>query len=145
MSKYVIAAIPLTLIDVVWEKCVPHLERAVALSHGDVTVETIKARLHTGNQLLITICEGSDVIAANVIYVHTTDTDKRLLIIPIMGGDKLDDWLEQYLEVINAIALERDCIEVRVGAGRKGWIKKLKPFGWHEMSVTIGYKLGDKL
>lgn len=42
MNNYNIVALPPTLVEVLWDKIVPHLKKAIEISNGELTEEGIK-------------------------------------------------------------------------------------------------------
>ena len=136
-ENYIISAVPVTLIDVVWPQCMEHIQRVVEKAHGEITLDSVKARLMTGNSLLITISKGVDIVACNVLEVRVMDSGLRALYIPITGGNDLDQWMPRFLEVAKAIAKDYQCTELRGLAVRKGWMRVLKSHGWEEVHTVI--------
>ena len=67
----------------------------------------------------------------------------RILAIPITGGDRLDEWMPEFLELMKHVARDLNCTELRGYASRDGWIRKLKPHGWEIAHTTIRCKVGE--
>ena len=143
MSDFIVSAIPKTMIDVIWGKVHPHIIRPIELSHGEVTEEEVRKSLSSGKTMLIVISEGEDIIAVNTLDVRIFDSGKRVLYIPLTGGDKLDLWMPKFLDVAKAIARDYRCEELRGLAVRKGWMKKLAPMGWEEVHTVISCNVGE--
>jgi len=141
MSDYIISLVPITMIEYLWDDILPNMERVIQKSHGEITCDSIKTRLFKGEMLLICVLQGNDMVAISVVEVRTFETGKRVLCIPVMGGDKLDEWLDQYLDVLEAIGKDYNCTEVRAIGARAGWAKKLKQFGWGEISIAVGKQI----
>lgn len=136
-DNIVIAACPATLIGLIWDRVVPHLEKPIALSHGEVTLESIKARIMSSDVLLITVSRGTEIIAVNTVEVRTSESGLRALYIPLIGGSEMNEWMDRFLDIVRAIAKDFNCTELRGIAARKGWMRKLKPLGWSEVSTII--------
>lgn len=136
-DKYMISAVPVPLIEVVWPQCIEHIQRVVEKAHGEITLESVKARLMTGNSLLVTISKGVEIVACNILEVRVMDSGLRALYIPITGGNDLDKWMPRFLEVAKAIATDYQCTELRGLAVRKGWMRVLKSHGWEEVHTVI--------
>ena len=81
MSKYIIAAIPITLVEVLWGRVEPILQRVVDVSHGEITTESVKQKVLLGNTLLIAICKGEEIIAINTIETRTFDSGRKVLFV----------------------------------------------------------------
>lgn len=136
-DNYVISAVPITLVDVVWPQCIEHIQRVVDRAHGEITLDSVKSRLMTGNSLLVTISKGVEIVACNILEVRVMDSGLRALYIPITGGHDLDQWMPRFLEVAKAIGKDYKCKELRGLAVRKGWMRVLKQYNWEEVHTVI--------
>lgn len=141
MIPYVIAAVPATMINVIWKDVAPHLQRVVEVANDEITLESVKERLLSADALLVCICRLDEIVACNVVEVRTFDSGIKALYIPIVGGDEMDNWYKQFLEVCKALAKDLGCRELRGIAARKGWIRKLAPEGWTEVCTNVRYML----
>ena len=61
---------------------------------------------------------------------------KRILAIQYCAGDKLDDWMDSTLEILENWAVDNDCKAMEL-TGRRGWVKKLKLQSWEEEFVVV--------
>ena len=138
MSEYKIAAIPQTLVEAVWDRLTPHIERVIAIVDEETTIEHVKSKALSGNLLVLAICKDSDIIAALTLDIRDFDTGMKALYIPMLGGDEFFDWYEQAFEVVKAIAKDFKCTQIRA-AGRRGWTRALKSIGWEEQYTVIKY------
>lgn len=144
ISEYTIAAVPWEMIDLIWDRVAPLIQKVVEKAHGEITLDSVKARLKTGNSLLITISRGSDIVAVNTMELRIMDSGLRAMFIPITGGSELDGWMDQFLEVAKALAKDYNCTELRGLAVRKGWMRVLEKQGWEEVHTIIKCDLGEK-
>ena len=142
-DNIVIAAVPQTMIELIWDRVVPQLEKPIALAHGEVTIESIKERLLEGDVLLITVSRGTEIIAVNTVEVRISESGLRSLFIPLIGGTEMDEWMDRFLRIVKALAKDYNCTELRGLAARKGWMRKLEPLGWSEVSTIIKCDVGD--
>ena len=136
-SPTVVASVPVTLINVIWPMAVPHLERVVEVANGELTLESIKSKLLLGQALLFLACVDEDIVAVATAEVRIFDSGKKSLVLPIVGGDNLDDWMVQLLEIAKLLAKDLGCTELRGLGARKGWTRILKPYGWEEAYTVI--------
>ena len=136
-DNIIIAACPCTMILLIWERVVPLLELSIALAHGEVTINTLKQKLLRGEALLITVSRGADIIAVNTVEVRHFESGLKALYIPLIGGTEMEEWMDRFLNIVSAIGKDLGCTELRGIAARKGWIRKLKPRGWSEVSTII--------
>tara|TARA_R110000803_G_scaffold210829_1_gene284072 strand:- start:16652 stop:17083 length:432 start_codon:yes stop_codon:yes gene_type:complete len=137
MSDLIIAAVPITLIEVVWPQVMPLFKLVEDKSPEDTSQIETKRRILEGDELLITVSEGSKIVAFNVMTVITTDAGTRCLYIPITGGTRMSEWAERFLSIAKVIAKEHNCTQLRGLACRDGWLRYLKKFGWSEVFTTI--------
>lgn len=133
----VIAAIPASMVPMLWEKLVKHIEVPVSMSHNESTVEFIYEQLVTGQMLAVTVSDGTDIEAVNILEVREFCTGLRTLYIPFVAGHRMDEWMDRFLDIAKAIAKDLNCTELRGIAVRKGWLRKLKDYGWEDISTII--------
>jgi len=139
-DNIIVAIVPVILLDLIWDKCVPHLQAVVDKAPDEISLKTIKDSLIKGDSWLVTVSEGTEVIAVNTFEVDVFPTGFRVLTIPITGSvgpNRIDDWLERVLEIANAVALDYNCNQIRGFAVRKGWVKKLNQFALNEWSPVF--------
>ena len=139
-SGFIFAAIPPYLIDYVWKDAAPILQRVVDCSHGELTLDAIKRKSKSGETLLVLILKGDEVVAVNTADIVEFDSGLRVMYIPITGGDYIDEWLFDSLEVGKALARDHNCTELRGLSVRKGWLRKLPP-GWESITDVIKFDL----
>lgn len=63
--------------------------------------------------------------AVFVTYIETFPTGHKNLAIYLVGGTKIDEWLDTAWQVLKAFGKEHGCQQI-AGFGRKGWLRKLK-------------------
>ena len=143
MNNYNIVALPPTLVEVLWDKIVPHLERVIPLANDEVTLEGVKSSLLSGREMALLICKEDQVIAVHTLEVRVFDTGLRVLFINLIGGSEMDNWFEQYVLVMRAIAKDLNCTEVRGCAVRDGWLKYLNAMGFQKISTIVKLDLGE--
>jgi len=143
MDNLIIGVVPYSMIDLIWDKVEPLLDKVVVKSPEDISSNVVKAELKLGRKALSTVSRGTEIIAINVLDIRTLDTGLKVLYIPITAGSEMENWLDQFLEIAIAIAKDNGCVELRGMAVRNGWLHKLKPRGWEELFTTIRYKIGE--
>lgn len=134
---YNLAAVPANLVPILWPVLEPILERVIATSNGELTSAGIKRRAMAGETLIIAVCKNDAVVAVNVLDVVEFDSGLRAMYIPITGGDFMEEWLDDSLEVAKAVAKDLRCTELRGLASRDGWLRRLKQNGWTTVSTII--------
>ena len=143
MSEYTVTVVPRRMLDFVWDQCEPLIERVAKRAPDDIVTAITKQNLFNDAQRLIIISKGDSIYACHVLDVRTLDSGKNVLYISISAGEDMEEWLDDFHQLCEAIAKEHNCIELRGLACRKGWMKKLQPYGWSEQFTTIGYKVGE--
>jgi len=139
----IIAVVPITLVDLLWDKCVPHLNKFIQRSPDDLSLETIKANVYSGDQLISVVCEGPEIIAVLTFEVQYFDTGFKTLYVQGIGGDRLDEWAERMIDLIHIIAQDLECQEIR-GSARPGWIRKLKQYDFEVAHTVLKCKVKPK-
>lgn len=140
--SYQIAAIPANLVNIMWDRVKPHIDRVVAIAPDEIDSEIVKQRALVGDLLIVTISKCADIVAALVLEVREFDTGIKALYIPVVGGDELSEWMDQFLDVAHAIAKDFECTQLRGIAARKGWLKVLQTKGWEEVCTIIKCEVG---
>lgn len=140
-NNYVLACVPVTLVNVLWRIVEPFIKLVVDVANNEITADSIKQRCLKGDAMLVCVCKEDQVIAVNLLEVRVFETGLKALYIPVVGGTEMDHWCEQFLQLANAIAKDLNCTELRGLAARHGWVKKLKPLGWEEGNITMYCKV----
>jgi len=143
ISDLIVSACPISMLGLIWHQVEPILQRVVDRVPDDLTMFAIQKRLMSGQQMMVTVSRGADIIAVNIIEVKVLDSGKRTLYLPIIGGDEFDAWSDQVMDVAKAIAKDYNCTELRGMSVRKGWMHKLKKYGWEESFTTLKLELGE--
>jgi len=135
--------VPVNLVGILWDKCVPHLEALIPMSYGQYTVESVKERALRGATTLILVIDGEDVVAVNTIQVDVKESGLRVLELPLTSGSRLDEWEGPFITLMKALAKEQNCTEIIGYAARKGWIRRLEQYGFTEAQTIIRCELGE--
>lgn len=143
MTKFIIAAVPATLVEILWQDMAPHLQRAVETAHGEVTLDSIKEGFLSGDSLPLVVSVEGEIIAVLTAEVRQMESGLRCLVLPIIGGNRAFEWVDQFLEVAKCLAIEFNCSELRGFASRKGWTKMLEPRGFKDAHVVMTCQLDD--
>ena len=134
MNLY-ISGIPSERLNEVWEDCEPYIAMGNGKSRDEMSVEDIYKRLSEARmQLWLVFNEDKEIIS--VLTTEIIDYPRKTVCrIVTLGGKDLDIWVEDWLETIEAWALENDCVAMETVC-RKGFIKKLERFGY-ENAYTV--------
>lgn len=101
----------------VWDRAEPILARVVKPQSG-YTLETLLTELQFGSMQLWVIGDFQGVVVTQI----KTPPVGPCLWVQFMAGDHMNEWLDDWKEVMEAFARERGCIAIEF-AGRKGWNK----------------------
>jgi hypothetical protein len=130
-----ISGIPSERIDEVWKDCEPYIEMGNDKSRDEMSVMDIYAKLSQARMQLWIIFNDE----REIISVLTTEIveypQKTMCRIVTLGGKDLDIWVEDWLDTIEAWALEKGCVAMETCC-RKGFAKKLERFGY-ENAYTV--------
>jgi hypothetical protein len=143
MSKYRFEILhPYTMIKK-WDELLPHIERVVAIGHGEFSADSIKQKVLDNRGFMIAVYEGDVIKAINTAEVAVYDSGLRSLVIPIFAGDGLRDWGPEWFELQKEIAREFNCKEIRGMAVRDGWIRLLDDYGFKPSYTVITAPVGE--
>ena len=137
---FVLAAIPSVILNVVWDKIEPILQRVIKVSNNELTAEGIYKRALSGESLIVAVCLNTEIVAVTVLNVVTFDTGLRAMYVPIVGGKYMNEWVDESMLVAKAIAKDYNCTELRGFAVRKGWLRRMKE--WKTVSTIIKCDVG---
>ena len=109
MNLY-ISGIPSERLNEVWEDCEPYIAMGNGKSRDEMSVEDIYKRLSEARmQLWLVFNEDKDIIS--VLTTEIIDYPRKTVCrIVTLGGKDLDIWVEDWLETIEAWALEKGCV-----------------------------------
>ena len=133
-----LSAVPPSLIDVIYPMVEYQINRVIDRAQNDISSETIKKRLKSGETMMIIINDEDEIIAVNILEVTEFETGHRALYIPITAGERMSEWLDDFLKMAMDIAKDLKCNELRGISCRPGWIKALKSHGWYNINTVIG-------
>ena len=135
--NYHFAVIPTNLIEVMWDKIEPHVQRVVDASAGEITAETVKQKALEDKSSIVVVCKGNQIIAVNTVEVCTYDSGMKALLIPVVGGTEAFECGPAFLAECNQLAKSLGCSEMRGFSTRESWKRVLKNYGWYESHFVI--------
>ena len=140
--KYTIAAVPHYFIDFMWSFVRDIVESIIAKAHGEMNIDTVKAKLKSDAALLVVCLEETVVKGLVILQVETFNTGLRVLNLSMAGGD-VDIFTGEYDDVLLSIAKNLKCDEIRAIGARVGWDRFLnkKETNWKKISTTLTYKV----
>lgn len=135
----IISMVPTDFVDLVWNDVKPHFERAVATLKRYFRVDEIREDAKTGKLMIWIVADGKRIEAAfttRIIQYH----DRRALAYDWIGGNRVEEWQDDVLPLIEKYAGEYGCAHIE-GTGRKGWERVLRKHGWTPEFVTFRKEL----
>lgn len=135
--NYHFAVIPTNLIEVLWDKIEPHVQRVVDASAGEITCESVKQKALDDKSSIVVVCKGNQIVAVNTVEVCTYDSGMKALLIPVVGGTEAFEWGPAFLAECNQLAKSLGCSEMRGFSTRESWKRVLKNYGWYESHFVI--------
>ena len=118
-----IRLVPPNKIPDIWWKIEEHLLRMSPHSEGELEPDDFFESLINAEMHLWVAIKDEDIIAS-MITQFVAYPRKRVLRIISIGGDSMDQWIDQ-LPMIEDWALTMGCTSIECW-GRKGWLKVLK-------------------
>jgi len=133
-----IVAIPPEQIEDIWVKVSPMLEKALNKNPGDLDIDDVRDKMFSGEYLLMCAVEGEDILASFAVEIFSEKRKKANIV--LCGGEQIDEWLTPFMNVIKPLVKEQGC-DVLTIMGRKGWERKMKPFGFCETARILEVNL----
>lgn len=130
-----IAAIPIDQIDAYWPDVSPLLEKALEHGAGDLTLDYVYNDLKSGEEILLVVWDKEIKAAITMEIVEGRRT--RWVNTVLCGGTDADSWLQEWLDAAVRIAEEQEA--ELLATGRRGWLRKLKPYGFEELQTVVRY------
>lgn len=126
-----IAGVPPMAARQVWSLAGPWTADALATGSQLVTADEVLEGIEAGLVALWLVLEDGKPVAS-----FTTMVEGNGLTWFTVGGEGVDRWLPDVDRVIAKLARAMGCRWAQM-RGRRGWLKKLGPFGWKETAVTM--------
>jgi hypothetical protein len=134
-----VTAIPPQLLGELWPKIKPLFDKVVDVSHYTLNTYVMRNRIMDGSNVLLAAVEGVDIIAIVTVNFYLNDNGMRVLEVPAISGDRLEEWAEQVIEALLQLKQERACDYI-VGLGRAGWERYLKRYGFKPIMTVMAYE-----
>lgn len=119
-----------------WGEIEPFVSAAVDESNGELTVESIKAKVESGEIAIATVFSDETLVAAISFDIIEFDSGMRVINIQCAGGTMMDKWFEQVEAIANNLAKSHNCTKIYI-IGRKGWARQMKSLGYEPIHTVI--------
>lgn len=141
---YLTSEVPLALINILWPIVSEMFRPSIELSDGECNLDSAHNRLMTGENKLIVITRGRNIIMAYTVEVLTYETGLRELSVLLIGGRELDNMRTSFMPPIEEFAKLHKCTAIVMQGARAGWTRKLRPYGWKAGRQILKYKIGKQ-
>ena len=130
-------------IDDVWTECKKYIELGNNKSQEEMSVEDIYNNCKDKDMQLWIVFKDDMQIQA-VLTTQVIDyPQKRVCRIVTLGGHSMDEWTDTVLSTLEEWAEAQACHAMETVC-RKGFIKKLKSFGYEHTYTILGKELSTK-
>tara|TARA_R110000796_G_scaffold80454_1_gene178149 strand:+ start:1134 stop:1562 length:429 start_codon:yes stop_codon:yes gene_type:complete len=127
----------------VWEDCEPYIEMGNNKSRDEMSTFDIYHKIEDGSMQLWVLSDDNTEIVSVLTTEIVEYPRKTTCRIVTLGGKDLDLWVADWLETLEAWALEKGCVAMETCC-RKGFIKKLERFGYENTYTVLGKELTIK-
>lgn len=137
-----VSGIPAEYIDDVWEDCKQYVEMGINKAQEEMDTHDIYFFLKEKEMQLWIVFdeENNKEIKAVVTTQIIRYPQKKVCRIVTLGGEGMEEWVAEVLEILEEWSIEQEC-EAMETVCRKGFIKKLKSFGYEQTYTILGKEL----
>ena len=121
-------------LDDIWLDVYPFIDKAADYSDGKYSTGDVLYLLKKGDMQLWVAYNDQTICSACVTQVYDYPKARRLFV-QFCGGFDIESWLF-HLKTLMQWGHDNNCKHVEI-AGRKGWVKKLKRFGFKEIHNVV--------
>ncbi len=126
-------------VEDIWGTVSPLVSKALAHNNNEMTIDDIKSALIKGDHLLLIVNDGPLIHMAMTLSIGVFP-QKKVCLGTFAGGRGIDKWMDMVEGAVVKIAKSQGCSSIYVG-GRRGWVKKLKPLGYNEISTLVAKEI----
>jgi hypothetical protein len=140
----VISAINTDMAEVIWPTMRPFIEMAIGKSNGELDIEETYQKIMINELLPLAVMEKETgkLLAVVTLERRTFESGKAVLNIMTAGGEEVDQWFEEVLDIAEKLAKEQGCEDVYI-IGRPGWKRKLNHLGYGVVHTVLSKKVGE--
>ena len=137
-----VSGIPARYIDDVWSECEKYVVMGINKAQEEMNEHDIYYFLKDAEmQLWVVFDEDNGKEIKAVVTTQIINyPQKKVCRIVTLGGDGMDEWVAQVLDVLEEWSIEQDCDAMETVC-RKGFVKKLKNFGYEQTYTIVGKEL----
>lgn len=131
----IISAVPTDLLDTAWPRLVGLLSMAFDMYPGRFDADDILNLCRSEEMAVWAVIDETEIIGAFTTRIAEYPRT-RALVIDWVGGNHMQNWLDDVLSLLNDYAADCECGLIE-GHGRSGWGRILKRHGFREECVSI--------
>ena len=128
-------------VGLIWDEASKQLARAMDRMPGRYTTDDVLASIMAGETQLWVAMDGEDMLSACVTRIYATPLS-RILGIEWIGGDAVDLWANDGLDLFERFARDNNCAKIE-GYCRRGWKKILESKDWTELHTKFEKDLSN--
>jgi hypothetical protein len=129
-----VSLVPHEYVDTCWDKIEDFIAKAAKYTYGRYTVGNIYDLVKESDYQLWVAYDGKDFKGAVVTNIINYP-QRKLLGMQFCGGEELDTWKPQMLDLLKRFARDSGC-EAIESTGRPGWAKVFQNDGYKATWVT---------
>ena len=134
-----VVAVPPGLAYDIWPDVEEYATAALTHAYDGMTEEYILTRIIEGRLLLVLMTMGDKICAAATLEIATNKKGRALHCLT-MGGENMDGWIHDYMQVWKRIAKENGC-KYLTFKGREGWARYARRLGFEHQYTQMVLKL----
>jgi hypothetical protein len=129
-----VSLVPHEYVDTCWDKIEDFIAKAAKYTYGRYTVGNIYDLVKESDYQLWVAYDGKDFKGAVVTNIINYP-QRKLLGMQFCGGEELDTWKPQMLDLLKRFARDSGCGAIE-STGRPGWAKVFQNDGYKATWVT---------
>jgi hypothetical protein len=136
-----VVAVPGHMAQEYWPNVERFANQALEYACDGMTVQTVLEMIVDGRLILIVVTDANDEPIASMTFEVVQQARRKICHCMTLGGDDLEQWVETFVGVWRAVALELGCDAVTI-KGRAGWERYAKRFGFEHQYTIMTLPIG---
>ncbi len=137
-DEYTVIELPTEQALEFWPGCAPYVQRG--LEHDPycrVHTTDIHKQIQEGWARVVVIHDDQELRGVAVAQLYRQPSDDQVVLhVASLAGEKMEHWLEQLLQLLEAMATQARCNAITM-VGRKGWQRTLRPHGYDLDAISM--------
>ena len=130
-----ISALPLNSLGSAWNAIAPYIQKGLDYANNELDIDDVHTMVEDGDVVVLMIEENNKILSVITLELVNKPA-KRVMCIMTAGGEALDRWLPEIMEVIYKIAKEQQADSISIN-GRKGWLKILEKYNYKHLYTVL--------